>query len=52
MSSLSFSSEKGVHARARKKGGSLSRLAPSVAHGHLPVSSVLLDGPRKKGDCS
>ena len=30
MSSLSFSSEKGVHARARNEGASLSRLAPSV----------------------
>ena len=30
----------------------VSRLSPSVARGHLRVRGVLLDGPRKKRDCS
>ena len=66
-SSLFFSLDlvKGVHARAsverrscetrdaRNEGGSLSRRRTfSHARGHLRVSGVLLDGPRKKRDCS
>ena len=38
---------------ARNEGGSLSRLRSfSHARGHLRVSGVLLDEPRKKRDCS
>ena len=59
-SSLSFSSDlvRGVHARGsvvrretRNEGDSPSG-AFSHARGHLRVSGVLLDGPRKERDCS
>ena len=63
-SSLSFSLAlvRGVHTRAsverrsrefRETWAARGRLAPSVnLRGHLRVSRVLLDGPRKKRDCS
>ena len=63
-SSLSFSSDlvRGMHARARverpsretRETRAAARLSRSFSHarGHLRVSGVLLDGPRKKRDCS
>ena len=51
---LSFSSDlaRGVHARASVERRSRVSRAFSHARGHLRVSGVLLDGPRKKRDCS